>query len=1538
MNVRSRRRRTPAARWAGALAAGALSIGVTAAAPSPSAAASPVRVPGTSTALVRVGNAPSIPTGARSTGPLRPSRSIELGLSLQPRDPSALAAYASAVSAVGSSEYHRYLTPATFAARFGPTTSEVARVERAMRSDGLAVGALSSNRLLLSVHGTVGELESAFHTHITGYNLAGGRSGWATTGAPRLDASTARSVQSVLGLDDLAVPQSQLRRAPTVSRVAASTGIRSPKLAVAPAGAPRACVTASQDALTGGGWTDSQIAAAYGLSGLYSRGDLGAGQTIALFELEPYAPTDVATFDRCYFGKSHVSQVQGVPVDGFDLVGSGSGESILDIEDLSALAPDAKILVYEAPNTTFGGIDEYNAIVSQDRANLVSTSWGECEAALQTGAPGAQQLENYIFEEAAAQGQTVISAAGDTGSDDCAGTPFGSTSPVHPYLSVDDPASQPYVLGVGGTSLLTDTNPPSQSVWNHGTDWGGGGGGLSTTWSEPSWQASSDVPGLATSGNRGVPDVSASADEWRGVTVYSKAYISPSGSARPSGGSTGAAAGSVPAGWTTIGGTSSAAPTWAAALADIAASGGSCATLPTTAGGTDLGFVSPELYAVASSPAAYAQSFSDITSGTNDVFGLGLGYAAGSGYNLASGLGTPIVTDATGQGGLDASLCAEASGSATAVTRPVVSSLTPSSGPTGGGGTVTIAGSNFSSGGSSSLHVSFGSASATVQSVSSTSITVTVPPSELASGASSVAAAGRVDVVVTSTTSAGAASSAPNPAASYEYVAQSSGGATVPSVSGIGPSAGNVIAGNTVTVYGAGFSAAGVPTVTFGGVAATGVDVLSDTELKAVVPAESGATSCASGTGFDSSSACQVEVAVSNANGASATVPILPALSGPVVFSPQGIYETTPETEIAPAATEYDYAPTPQITSITPDPADSSGSEPVTITGSGFNADTFEWVNFGPPSSSASEKVQITSISSTEITIVPPPGNGSGAGRSVLAGGVSVQSLGGLSNIFTFTYAGVPQVRSLNALGGSATGGTRITIHGSGLSDVTSVAFASEVSASGYGASRSSVILARTSSSLEVVAPADLPGPVDVEPCTPSGCAKPDPSADTFVYFSSGRPSLSLVTPRSGPAKGGTEVVMFGNNLDGAIGVRFGTHSTNLLGSTRDFPDGDPYVLAAYSPPGVAGSTVKVTVLTRTGSARVLSGGTFHYVASAPSPPRSVGISGHGTSVTVHWIAPASDGGSPITSYTVVGTTSGAAPTGGSFPSTARSAVLHQIVAGRMYTFRVVADNAAHGRGIWASVGPLGVSYSADGYRLAAASGAVQGFGSLPSLGGTSDLPAATHVAAIVATPDGDGYWLATSDGTVYSFGDASPYPYAHPASPVVGLAATPNGDGYWEVTASGTVYAFGQAHLYGQPDKGRKLSSPVTAIASSPDGRGYYVVTASGGVYSLGDAAFDGAAVGRAGGSVNAIAVNPDGLGYWLLTSSGKVDSFATVGFGSPSRSTLDGTAVAIASTPDGHGYWVATSAGAVYAFGDAAYEGRAAPSSGGYVGIATD
>lgn len=215
--------------------------------------------------------------------------------------------------------------------------------------------------------------------------------------------------------------------------------------------------------------------------------------------------------------------VSYIKVDGGAGSGTGSGEAALDIEDVIGLAPGVSIDVYQEPN---GGStdteDLYSAIVNDDADQVVSTSWGECEL---DSDPSLISSEDTLFAQADTQGQTVFAAAGDSGSTDC----FGDGSSNGANLSADDPASQPYVVGVGGTSI----GATSENVWNNSSITNSaGGGGPSAAWCMPTYQDQAAIPGLISSYSqtagscgttvpyvRQVPDVSADADPQTGYII-----------------------------------------------------------------------------------------------------------------------------------------------------------------------------------------------------------------------------------------------------------------------------------------------------------------------------------------------------------------------------------------------------------------------------------------------------------------------------------------------------------------------------------------------------------------------------------------------------------------------------------------------------------------------------------------------------------------------------------------------------------------------------------------------------------------------------------------------------------------------------------------------------------------------------------------------------------------------------------------------------------------------------------------------------------
>jgi hypothetical protein len=1214
--------------------------------------------------LASVGAAPRLPGGAVRVGPLTPSKTITIGVALAVRAPAQLAAAAAAAAADRGPGAR--MTPAQFAATYGPSPAAVRRVNAALRALGLTPGAPSANGLVIPVTATAGRLAHAFGARLDAVRLPDGMDGWAPEAAPVVPAAVAYDVAAILGLSNVVVPHDQLARprlaaAATPSGAqAASTGSRL---------APSACPAAKDAAVAAGGWTDDQVAKAYGLNHLYARHDFAAGQTIAVYELEPFEISDVASFDRCFFGRSHADQIGVEKVDGFSLTGQGAGEAVLDVENVSALAPAAHILVYEAPNTSFGAIDEYNAIVSEDRANIVTTSWGECEQALDAGSPGARALENVLFEEAALQGQTVVAASGDAGSDDCANTPFGSSAAVKPYLSVDDPASQPYVLAVGGTSLNSVRPPLSatdETVWNDGSTDGAAGGGSSSSWPSPAWQSSSGVLGLSVGGPRQLPDVSASADQSRGVTIFAASRpptFPTTAENAPSGGF----------GWSTIGGTSSAAPIWAAVLAEIAASGvagTSCSSAPVTVGGADLGFVPPDLYSVARFD--YGGAFHDIIRGNNDAFGIGSGYTASAAYDTASGLGTPVVVGRRGMSGLASDLCSVATGTAPVLPlRPTVLGITPAEGSIAGGNAVTIAlAAPVPSGTAVSVQFGATTAAATVR---GSALSVVAPAAVSTPGAASFSGAGPVTVTVAYASATGLATSFPTAAARYEYVSTISG-AVGPTVTGIGPSGGPPSGGGTLTIYGSGF-AASTDVVTVGGVSASGVVVVSDHEITALAPPRSASTACATGPGFDPANNCATEVVVTNATAASPISQILPSFSGPVVFTPQGIVSQGLGTEIAPAATEYDYSPVPVITSVTPNPAASQGTSPIIITGSGLSLNSFEWVNFGPASSPASQQLKILGISPTSITIDPPAAPSPGGGA--LGGGLSVATVAGVSNVVPFGYAGVPIVRSLSSHDGRTLGGTRITIMGARLLGVTSVQFVSQISVARFGESTTTNFQVIDRTHLRVVVPAGRVGPVDVEPCTPTGCAAPDPRADSFDYYTLAKPQVTSATPSSGSASGGDLVVIRGNNLAGAVAVYFGSNSSSSFTNANGFAPGSPDAIAVYAAPGTAGSTVPITVVTRAGRTLPVPGVTYTYRSSGPSAPRRAKTTAVPAGLLIRWTEPISNGGASIIGFAVEAADLGGTPVRTRVAASERSVVLTGMTPGRTYVVTVTAVSAS---------------------------------------------------------------------------------------------------------------------------------------------------------------------------------------------------------------------------------------------------------------------
>jgi hypothetical protein len=1174
--------------------------------------------------LVRIGAAPHIPTGAVNVGATPAGSTVSGALVVRPRDAQALEGFIAQVTSKGSPQFGHYLSKGQFAARFGPADGTLAAIEAQLGTDGLNVAGVADNGLLVRFSGSAARVASAFATGLEDYRLANGSLARASTSAPALPTALASSVASVVGLDEVVRPHPLLVR-PKASRERAYPAAKSGGFAH-PAGSPQPCHAARVSAEAAGGLTQDQIANAYGAFGLYAVGDTGAGAHIGIYEQEPFATSDVSHFDTCYFGASAAASMIGrlkvIPVEGGSPSGPGEGEAILDVEDVSAMAPGADIDVYEAPESIAGELAEITAMVDEDRDQIITSSWGEpCEQEAEDGEPGVQQAESYLFQQAAAQGQTFLNAAGDTGSDACEEVHREvSVQPGQNPVSTTELASQPYVLAVGGTTITDAAVQPAQEhVWNDGPEGGGGGGGISQSWAMPSWQRDATVPGIALPGSadytnaatvqqrfgyptgfcdstlsgatattpcRLVPDVSAQADEYTGApTFYSEAFKAEG----------------FKSGWIPIGGTSSASPIWAAMLA-LADASPTCRSNPATSSG--VGFVSPLLYGIASDPSEYAASFNDITGGNNDVYGLDGGkvYPATPGYDTASGLGSPRMTGTGGSAGLAYYLCSYAA----QASRPTVTALSPSSGTTAGGESVKVTGTGFESGGTPDVaDVQVGTwhaAQGAVHVLGSTSLTVTLPPARdtLPAGAPAPQdGAGAVDVIVTLR---GGQSSAAGSGSTFQYVDSSHAG-SLPSVTGLSPTGGSESSPAAVTILGSGFT--GATGVSFGGVAATGFEVLSESQILVTPPPLSSHTACTPlpTTGVyagenASNDICQVQVVVHGASGASTTGQILPPFEGAPTYEQDGARVAPPGCgcEVYPAPTEYDYAPSPTITSVSTSAgpaslASETGGTLVTVHGSGLDHSTFDYAFFGEAGAYSSVDYEVAFASGTELQVLAPALVESAESATVGPTSLpfSVRTLAGQSTPVSVRYAGVPKVSSvedsaskirLEGMSGAVdTGGAPLTITGKGmLGQVTLARFDDSASPPSEGTNYA--VSAVSDRKLTTQTVSQNPALANVQVCTVTGCSAIS-KADLLFLYPPGQPEVESLKPSSGSAAGGTKVVVRGQNLGCPLAVAFGSEEAASFTPVQALlACGSTTTLDALSPAGTAGSKVPVTVTT----------------------------------------------------------------------------------------------------------------------------------------------------------------------------------------------------------------------------------------------------------------------------------------------------------------------------------------------------------------------
>jgi subtilase family serine protease len=482
---------------------------------------------------------------------------------------------------------------------------------------------------------------------------------WLLAGAGALTLAVAGTVSAPGGTAATAAAASYPAVHPAVAEYTQLTTGATPPTQAQCASAGRRC------------FSPQAVRAAYDVGPLHSAGYDGRGHTIAI--LDAYGSDtmahDLHVFDKAFgiapmCGEEDVDCAPGMPTfSELHLQGSpatkappshsqGTGqedksawalEVALDVETAHAMAPGANILLVSTPTAETLGVQGFpqlmaaeDYVVKHHLADVISQSFASAEDAFGS----AQSLESlrYAFKDAAANGVTVLGSSGDGGTANSVKTPVGKGGSPLPYPSVEWPASDPLVTGVGGTYLCTDatatasrvvdsTSSPAVCQSSPGSaevGWTFSGGGFSHVFAKPDYQSGALPAGSTAIGSqRGVPDIGLQASSATGALVYLSL---------PPGGDSGLSCGGTPCstGWYDIGGTSLSCPQWAGLVA-----------IADQINGDGLGPINPALYRLAADPAAYAADFHDVTTGNNTADAAVPGYPATRGWDPVTGLGTP---------------------------------------------------------------------------------------------------------------------------------------------------------------------------------------------------------------------------------------------------------------------------------------------------------------------------------------------------------------------------------------------------------------------------------------------------------------------------------------------------------------------------------------------------------------------------------------------------------------------------------------------------------------------------------------------------------------------------------------------------------------------------------------------------------------------------------------------------------------------------------------------------------------------------------
>lgn len=496
--------------------------------------------------------------GAATEGlAVQPGQSVHVAVSLKMRHQDEMDALTAALLA-GKSQ--RHITPAEFLARFAPTQAQVQAVVQHLSQAGFVGIEVAPNRMLVSANGTAGTVQKAFNTALRHYEVEG-RTAYANVADAQVPAHLAGIVNAVHGLQNLHTAHTMLAQ-PDASTQASTTVVGHKP--------PEFSTIYNADGLAPA--TQSTVA-------IISEGDI----TQTLSDLSAFVASSG------YPVPSVSKVVVGTP--GTDT--SGTLEWNMDSQSsLAAAGGQVKQMIFyvstsleDAPLT-----EAYNRAVSDNTAQVINVSLGECETAAKNS--GVMAADDAIFQIAVAQGQVFSVSSGDSGSYQCGQKKGGQSYP----------AVSPYVMAIGGTRLstLNGTTWSNETVWACSSSLacqlsGGTGGGASKFEPAPSWQISAGV--LGTSTLRGIPDVAFDGDPSSGALVLQAGKLQQ------------------------VGGTSLSAPLFAGFWARIQSAHANSLVFPAAA-----------IYQYG--PTNSSQMFHDVTSGTNG------GYKAAKGWDYTTGFGT----------------------------------------------------------------------------------------------------------------------------------------------------------------------------------------------------------------------------------------------------------------------------------------------------------------------------------------------------------------------------------------------------------------------------------------------------------------------------------------------------------------------------------------------------------------------------------------------------------------------------------------------------------------------------------------------------------------------------------------------------------------------------------------------------------------------------------------------------------------------------------------------------------------------------------